>query len=410
MEVYLKDVTQSYRLEERNRRLEEMVGLLGESTDGTVIVLASDLTIQEVRGRVPGTSNSGALARFKGMHFPKATALAEVMVNGKSLHAHLRSCVESGRALAGRPISYWEPIKKGTDLFSVGDYRLTAVPVLGKDKKVSALVMAVKPDAPSGILELEQYGLEGHDRFVSILGASAIGFFLEHRFKEMCRSVIRLLAQLDLHFYKAEMGHPHLSDGHSESGDGQYVDDRGSVQTLAEALSDGMKSTLRCLPEVGGLLQSDRSDIDTCLSFAITLVGLERGARAGQVSVTTAGDLHTAKVDDHELLMTFVIFLLLSKTCLTRVSDQTIKCDAIKEKHHVVIKISHNSYIQEESYLEILFSRYPLQRYFSSADRTQPMETLLHYVCFLLKKNRINIKLTNVPGQFELCLSIPVAA
>jgi hypothetical protein len=300
-------------------------------------------------------------------------------------------------------------MKEGRDLFSVGDYRLTVVPVSGRDRKVSGLIMAVKPDASSGILEWEQYGLDGQDRLVSILGASANGFFLERRFKEMCRSLIHLLAQLDLHFYKAEKGDPHLSQGHSESGEGrQYVGDRGPVQALAEALSDGMKSTLRCLPEVGGLRQADRCDIDTCLSLAVTLVGLEQGARGGQVSVAPARDLPEAKVDEHELIMTFVIFLLLSKTCLASVSDQTIRCDRVKEKNHVVIKISHNSYIQEEAYLKILFSRHPLQRYFSNAGTIQPMETLLYYVCFLLKKNRMHMKVTNVPGQFELCLSVPV--
>jgi hypothetical protein len=105
-----------------------------------------------------------------------------------------------------------------------------------------------------------------------------------------------------------------------------------------------------------------------------------------------------------------LIFLLLSRTCLKNVSNRTIKCETVTNKKHVIAKISHNGFIHQRKYLDIIFQSDPLENYFFKTDSICCMDTLLYHANLLLKKNKIKTKIINIPGQFSQSLVMPLKA
>ena len=113
--------------------------------------------------------------------------------------------------------------------------------------------------------------------------------------------------------------------------------------------------------------------------------------------------------NEQEFVTIFLIYLLLSRDCLRNVSDTTIRCETTKDDDHIIATISHNSSIQQDKYLDIVFHNKPLESYFLKGDFTCFMDTLLYYGNCLLRKNKVRTSITNIPGHFSLSLLIPAA-
>ena len=114
--------------------------------------------------------------------------------------------------------------------------------------------------------------------------------------------------------------------------------------------------------------------------------------------------------DKQEFLMIFLIFLLLSRDGLRTVSDKTIKCETKEHENHITVSMSHNGYLHQGKYLDILFDNDPLETYFFNTHPIYFMDAVLYYGNALLKKNNIKIKIDNIPGQFSLSLFIPLGS
>jgi hypothetical protein len=181
--------------------------------------------------------------------------------------------------------------------------------------------------------------------------------------------------------------------------------DRTHLQGLAEDLCHRLALIRENIVLKAGGDSSRVTDINTCLFQAISMV---RSGRNGDKSISTFfdPDLPAVKADGRDLVLMFLIYLSMSKSCTAHVTDRTIHCATAKEKDHVVVRISHNGYIQRQDDLKAVFGK-PLQSYFAEAGSVRPSETLLRYAGCLLNKHRVKMKLTNIPGHFELCFNIP---
>ncbi len=398
VEVYLKDVTQSYRMEWQNRQLEQVVRTFSRCINGKMVILSSDLTINEVRGRISEQPGQEENVRFRGMPFQKATGLAQVKMNGKTLWEQLRSCVTTGRPITGRPVTYWGRVDNGQDLIQPGDFRITVNPSQDSDKKVSFLVVIIEAMSSFGA-NWEASEISGDSgRLESILGSSATAFVLSDVIEGLYDPLARLVAQLDLLFSKVDMA--------GEKAD-RYEPDRDRVQALVRELCDRLKPVRENVAVRQGTFRVDRTDINECVSRAIDIVQSNGDAGAGVISMALAENLPAVKPDAHDLVMMFIIFLLTSKASLATVTDKTIRCETAQKNGHVMVKIAHNSYIQKQDDLKMIFDGQVLRRYFSDTGRVKPTETYLHYANFLTNKHRIKMNMTNIPGQFELCLAVP---
>ena len=398
VEVYLKDVTQSYRMEWQNRQLEEVVRTFSRCINGKMVILSPDLTINEVRGRISGQLGQEENVRFRGMPFQKATGLAQVKMNGKALWEHLGSCVTTGRPITGRPVTYWGRVDKGQDLLQPGDFRITVNPSRDSDNKVSFLVVIIEAMSSFGA-NWEASEIAGDaGRLESILESSATAFVLSDVIEGLYDPLVRLMAQVDLFFSKVD-----VAGGKAD----RCERDRDRVQALVSELCNRLKPVWENVAVRQGTSRVDRTDINECVSRAIDIVQSSSDTGAGVISSTLAENLPEVKPDAHDLVMMFIIFLLTSKACLATVTDKTIRCETAQENGHVMVKIAHNSYIQEQDDLKMIFDGQVLRRYFSNTGSVKPTETYLHYANFLTNKHRIKIKMTNIPGQFELCLAVP---
>ena len=405
-EVYLKDVTQSHRLEEQNRQLEQIVRTFCDCINGKMVILDPDLTITEARGRILGQRDPGENGRFKGMLFRKATGLAGVKMNGKTLWRQLKSCVETGRPMTSRPITYLGRVDQ-EDLLEPGDFRVTLNPSRDSNNKVSLLVMLIEAMSSFGA-DLGTSGFAADaSRLESILEFSATGLVLREAVKEVYDPLTHLLAQLDLFSHKMDIADKQSRSTYSLAMNDPYVADRARVQGLVGELCDRLKSIQKNVISKQGPGEADPTNINVCLAQAIDAVRSSQGTKEDAISTTFAGNLPAVNVDAHELIMMFIIFLLTSKSCLAHVSDKTIRCETKKERDHVVAKISHNSCMQKQDDLKIIFGGKPLQSYFFQTGSVQSTETLLHYANFLSNKHNIKIRLTNIPGHFELCFAVP---
>ena len=126
------------------------------------------------------------------------------------------------------------------------------------------------------------------------------------------------------------------------------------------------------------------------------------------ITPKTESDLPPIRTNAEELTMVFLILLLFSRDCLSNVSNKEITCETSKREDHIAASISHNGFIHQDR-LDILFHNNPLESFFLNGVSVHMMDTLLYYANFLLKKNGICIRLTNIPGCFDLSLIIPSA-
>jgi hypothetical protein len=146
--------------------------------------------------------------------------------------------------------------------------------------------------------------------------------------------------------------------------------------------------------------------VNQCLLRALDMADMSDSRGAYNITLNTESHLPPINANPQELTTVLLILLVLSKVCVANVSNKTLVCETRKEQHNIVTSISHNGFIPQEN-LDILFHDNPLEGYFMHHVPGNRMETLLHCASFLLKKNNIQIRLTNIPGYFDLSLIVP---
>ncbi len=392
--------------EESVSTLQQILDALENAVPGELILLNPDLRISEVRGgRTTGRRGVGK-SRFKGMVLREATGLVETVVNEKTLWEALQVCAETGKRFSGTCSFRHGRSGKGPDLFSHGTFGVKIHPVCGPKGEVRSILMFVEREDPLGLLNgSKEKRRESTKRLQQILASAASGFLLHDAIKELSNPLAHLRIQLDL------LRHKLASDGEgTQAGSGRlatYVQEAG----MAEKLAGGFCEKLQCLLQ--NTFRSDPvhepfSEISSCLSKAISVMGLYEGFDGNSITFKAPQKMPVTQPEEQDVVMLLVIFLLLSKDCLANGSDMSIVCETETVASHLIVKILHTGHIRQDGYLDILFHHDPLETYFLKSHAISFMDTLLYYANFLLKKNDIKIKITNILGHFSLSLIIPV--
>ncbi len=397
-EIYIEHLTEFRALREQKHQLEQIVGIVRRSVSDRVVLLNSDLSIANIGGVeiTPQVS-------FKGMDLRKATGLVEAKVNEKKLWDELKLCVKTGQEFASDLCHYQGREDDSPDLFPPGTFRIRISPITDLNQRVTSLLMVVKSEAPPGIYR----GKEVQDlyHFRHILGAAATGFIIKDILKEVCNPLTYLLASLGLLSYKLALERKKMQVADSE-GFAFYPEEIKKIEELIEDLTKKFRYMIEntYLPEP---VKTYDFDINECLSRAITIVTMYEEFDGESIEFNPQPRLPKARSDEQEIIMMFLVFLMLSRDCVRTVSDKTLRCETRENQDHIIASISHNGYIQESRYLDILFDNNPLQSYFSKSHSIYFMDTLLYYGNLLMKKNNVKIKINNVPGEFSLSLFIP---
>jgi PAS domain S-box-containing protein len=405
-EIYIEDITESCVLTGKKHDLEQMVNTLQRAVAGRVIHLNTDLRIVDIHDdETPGRAHKQA-GFFHGMDLRQATGLVETRVNGRKLWEQLQVCTGTGQEFATDHCHYDGRPDKRPDLFSPGAFNIIIKPIADLNNRVTSLLMVVKTGEP-----LDAYSekkKEKLDRLEHILEAAARGFILKDLVKETCDPLTCLLARLDLLRHKVTLERDKLqaADTHEMS---YYVEAIQEAEELVGKLSEQFKYMLEntCYFQSSGV---SPFDLNQTLSKTVTILELCGGLDGCSVSLKSPSVMPMMEACEQEFMMMFLIFLLLSRTCLKNVSNRTIKCETVTNKKHVIAKISHNGFIHQRKYLDIIFQSDPLENYFFKTDSICCMDTLLYHANLLLKKNKIKTKIINIPGQFSQSLVMPLKA
>ena len=401
--IYIEDMTESCVLKGRKHDLEQMVGALQRAVAGRVIHLNTDLRIVDIHDDVTLDRAHRQAGFFHGMDLRKATGLVETTVNGRKLWEQLEVCVGTGQEFTTNDCHYDGRSDKRPDLFSPGTFNIIIKPIANLDDRVTSLLMIVKSGEPLGAYPEKKK--EKLDHLERILQAAARGFILKDLLKETCDPLTCLLARLDLlrHKVTLQSKKSQAADTHEIS---YYVEAIQEAEEFVERLSEQFKYMLEntCYFQSSGVCPFDVNQI-----LAKTIAVLERCGRLDgcSVSLKCPSVMPIMEACEQEFVMMFLIFLLLSKTCLKNVSNRAISCETAANKKHVIAKISHNGFIHQPRYLDIIFQSDPLENYFFKSNSICCMDTLLYHANLLLKKNKIKTKITNIPGQVSLSLVMP---
>jgi len=264
--------------------------------------------------------------------------------------------------------------------------------------------MVVKTREPLGVYPDKKNA--NLDRLEHILGAAARGFLLKDVVKETCDPLTCLLARLDLLRCKLTLERKKSGAPHTQEMP-YYVGEIQKLEELVVNLSEQFKYMLEntCYFQSSGI---SPFDVNQTLLNTITILEMCGGLDGCSMRLESASVTPMIEACEQEFIMIFLIFLLLSRTCLKNVSDKTIKCETITNKKHIIAKISHNGFIHQPKYLDIIFQSDPLATYFFNGDSVCCMDTLLYQANLLLKKNKIKTRITNIPGHFSLSLVTPI--
>jgi PAS domain S-box-containing protein len=246
------------------------------------------------------------------------------------------------------------------------------------------------------------------NHFRQVLGAAATGFLTKDIVKDVCDPFTCLVARLDLvrHRLALERKKSRGANGDELAYCAQEIQKAENLlENLTRRFKYVVENTLSLEP-----VETTRFDINECLSIAISIISMYQESDSERIIFDPQAKLPKIESDKQEFLMIFLIFLLLSRDCLRIVSDKTIKCETKEDEKHITVRMCHNGYLQQGKYLDILFDNNPLETYFFKSDPMYFMDTVLYYGNTLLKKNKIKIKIDNIPGQFSLTLFIPLAA
>jgi len=403
-EIYIEDMTEACVLKGRKHELEQTLATLQRAVAGRVVHLSTDLRIAEIyEGERLGQAHKKA-GFFNGMDLRKATELVKTKVNGKKLWEELQVCARTGREFAADYCHYNGRPDKRPDLFAPGAFSIIIKPIADLDDNVTSLLMVVKTGEPLGVYPEKE--IENLDRLEHILGAAARGFLLKDVVKETCDPLTCLLARLDLLRHKLTLERKKSEASHTQEMP-YYAEEIQKLETLVVNLSDQFKYMLEntCYFQSSEL---SPFDLNQTLLNTVRILEMCGGLDGCGMRLESASALPLIEACEKDFIMIFLIFLLLSRTCLKNVSDRTIKCETITNKKHVIAKISHNGFIHQRKYLDIIFQSDPLANYFFNSDSVCSMDTLLYYANLLLKKNKIKTKITNIPGQFSLSLVTPI--
>jgi PAS domain S-box-containing protein len=405
-EIYIHDMTEYCQLKREKHYLEQVVSALERSVPGQVISLNTDLSIVDVRGTQAKGKGGRRKARFNGMALRKATNLAETKVNGKKLFDELQRCAQTGQEFSGKCVHYQGRSSKTPDLFTPGPFHTKISPICNLEDKVSSLLMVVMGEDPLGIFSRnEDKKAKNLNRLQHILWASSAGFLFQGVLEEVCNPFMYVLAELDLQRHKldldgkkGQLGSEHEATSHS-----------ARIEKAGKCVGD-FSEKLKCVLE--NACRPEHADIsclgvNECLSKAINIVDLYEGLDVRNITLKARPKLPLTASNEQELTMIFLVFLLLSRDSLRSVSDTSITCKTAKDENHIIAEISHNGHIEQGRYLDIIFHKNPLESFFLNSDTIGFMDTLLYYANVLLKKNEIKIRITNIPGQFDLSVVIP---
>jgi len=401
--MYIEHLTEFRTLREQKHQLEQIVGAVERSVSDRVVLLNSDLSIANIGDVEITPQKETPQVSFKGMDLRKATGLVEAKVNKKKLWDELKLCVKTGQEFASDLCHYQGRGGDSPDLFPPGTFRIRISPITDLNQRVTSLLMVVKSEAPPGIYDQK----EGQNlyHFRHILGAAATGFIIKDILREVCNPLTYLLASLGLLSYKLALEREKSQVTNSEGFD-FYPEEIKKIEELIEDLTKKFRYMIdnTYLPEP---VETYDFDINECLSKAITIMTMYEEFNGNKIEFDPQPRLPKTESNEQEIIMMFLVFLLLSRDCAKTVSDKTIKCETKVDKNHIIASISHNGYIRESRYLDILFDKNPLQSYFSKRHSIYFMDTVLCYGNLLLKKNNVKIKINNVPGEFSLSLFIP---
>ncbi|NVM21035.1 MAG: PilZ domain-containing protein [Desulfobacterales bacterium] len=259
--------------------------------------------------------------------------------------------------------------------------------------------------AKNDTYDLEVEGKTYH--FPDILGATATGLLIKDVLKEVSNPFTRLVARLDLLRHKLALQGEGLqtADGHELA---YYA---GEILKIEKLINDLTKN-FKYMAEIYSLepVETNYFDINECISRAIAIVRMYQGFGDETIRFDPQPGVPEIESNEQELGIIFLIFLLLSKHCIKTVSDKTIECRIREDQSHVIASISHNGSVGQDKYLDIIFHNDPIESYFFKSHSVCFMDTLLHYGNFLLKKNRIKVKINSIPGCFAISLFIPSSA
>jgi PAS domain S-box-containing protein len=408
--IYVEDKTATYESKSHRHQLEQMTRALEDDFPGQVILLNSDLTIARFGGAHTTVKKGKRKARpLRGKDLRKATGLVDIKVNGQRLLDVLEYCAQTGRESEIKGCRYQGRPGNTSDLFTPGTFCTKITPIQDPGGEITTLLMRVRPEDPLGIHDSQgDKGRKNQNRLGKILGAAAKGYLLNDVLTEFSTPLTHLLTELDLFTSKWERLTPILSQ---TGGDKTPLNTLGIKQVrknvghICDKLYEVLKNMSPTSPQEGNPGQVNR-----CLSKAIQTGQMAEGMAGIAITCERGSGLPQAQADGQELAMVFLVFLLLSKDCFSNLSRRSIHCKTAKNGNHLVVRFSHNGFIQKDRYLKILFHHDPLEDYFLKCASLSQTDTLLYYANFLLKKNAIRMKLTNIPGHFNLSLIIPATA
>lgn len=395
-----------HQMKAQNHILEQMVRALEDDLSGQLVLLDTDLRITDVRGKQASEKKAKQkMARFRGKDFREATQLAETDVNGQRLWHALEMCSHTGQEFTTKRCRYQGRLGGTPDLFGPGTFRAKISPIRDLKDKVCSVLMSVKTEDPLGLHDHHKdTGPGNEEHLTKILKAVANGFLLRNVLTQSRNPLIHLLAELDLVEKKLE-----------KPGNRSQTDKADKTVVKVMGIEKARKSIGSVFEKLGYLLNEDQvcqwrkaslSGVNACLSQAIEMAKMYDLMADDTIRPRTEPGLPPIETNSQELTTVFLILLLFSNDCLSNVSDKQIGCATSKKKDHISVSISHNGFIQQDS-LNILLDNNPLESFFLNGGTFNMMETLLYYANFLLKKNAIRMRLTNIPGRFDLSLIIP---
>jgi len=405
-EIYIEDMTDSCALEGKKHELEQIVSTLRRAVPGRAIRLNTDLRIADIYDDETAGTAHKQTAFFNGTDLRKATGLVETRINGRKLWEELQTCVTTGQEFESDDYYYEGRPGKQPDLFPPGAFRTIIKPITDLDDRVTSLLMVVGPAKFVSIYPEKKK--ENLFHLEHILRAAARGFLLKDVVKETCDPLTCLLARLDLLRHKVTMERE-KSEAPKARETAYYLGEIQEVEKLVENLSEHFRGVLQntCYLQP---LEIAFFDISQSIARAIGILEMCGGLNGYSIRFESPSAPPMMEACEQEFVMIFLIFLLLSRTCLKNVCDRTITCETVTNKKHVIAKISHNGFVHRRKYLDIIFHSDPLETYFFKSDSVCCMDTLLYYGNLLLKKNKIRTKITNIPGQFSLSLVMPFRA
>lgn len=400
-DLYTGSVSKLVALREEKQQAEKILAAVKRSFPGWMLLLNRDLSIRDVAciGTLD-TMQQGSASFFRGMPLGQATGLLETKLNGNSLCDELRACTETGREFMSKCCRYRGRSDKNPDLFPPGAFSITVNPIADLRGQTESLFMAVLPmleAAPEN--EIDSESLVYVQR---LLDTAAAGLTVQSVLSRMHNPFASLLARLNLFRYKlalAKMQHRSAPDPLGEGSAAELTKIEWQMERLAKQLGYLVEqASMPNPPQPGG------ADIKKTLSKVIHMVEsadepVDFSAYIGQPK---------AGISERDCSMIFMVFLLLARESVGRVSDKTVKCELKEEKGDLIVDIRHKGFISDPKYAEMLFDNDSPETLLLRHRPDNVLGTLLCYASLLLKKNHIKISINNVPGEFRLSLYLPV--